>query len=122
MACAVVRSAARPRVNAPAYVFCLPPKRRSVPFGCPLGSLRRRGGGSDAFQFHAVIRAVSPKRLSRTPAPRYEPRAARWAPATHALGGPRDQLFQFSLRSRCTATLAGLRTLIQTRQRPGPRF
>jgi hypothetical protein len=27
---------------------------------------------------------------------------------------PEDHLFQFSLRSRCTATLAGLRTLIQT--------
>ena len=26
----------------------------------------------------------------------------------------RDHLFQFSLRSRCTAMLAGLRTLIQT--------
>jgi hypothetical protein len=27
-------------------------------------------------------------------------------------------LFQFSLRSRCTAMLAGLRTLIQTRDGP----
>ncbi len=33
-----------------------------------------------------------------------------------ALGDP--HLFQFSLRSRCTAMLAGMRTLIQTRQGP----
>ncbi len=30
----------------------------------------------------------------------------------------RDHLFQFSLRSRWTATLAGLRTLIQTEHGP----
>jgi hypothetical protein len=31
---------------------------------------------------------------------------------------PQDHLFQFSLRSRCTATLSGLRTLIQTGTAP----
>jgi hypothetical protein len=34
------------------------------------------------------------------------------------LGLPHVHLFQFSLRSRCTAMLAGLRTLIQTEHRP----
>ncbi len=43
---------------------------------------------------------------------------SRQAGEAHALGSVEDQLFHFSLRSRCTAMPAGSRTLIHTGHSP----
>jgi hypothetical protein len=49
--------------------------------------------------------------------PRSSPTQGSMTISTEPRAGP-DHLFQFSLRSRCTAMLAGLRTLIQNAHRP----
>jgi len=90
----------------------------NVPFGCLSMEI---GTNLEPRPLHGLPSGQRPgrreaTRLTSRPIPTSRTTTRSYVASRTA--APDDHLFQFSLRSRCTATLAGLRTLIQTGHGP----